>query len=405
MAKVKIQGHASGTGVLTVTAPNTSTDRTITLPDATGTLLNSDGSGVSLTNVNAINGGRKNMVINGAMQVSQRQGTSSFALTNDTFGIDRFKYVGQTSRLTSQQVTDSPAGFNYSYKLTSAGANTPSSSDGSGIWIQLEGDDVGHLNYGTSDAQTTTLSFWVKSSLTGTFGGSFGNGAINRSYPFTYAISSANTWEKKSITVAGDTTGTWVTTGNGYGLRIKINTGTGSNFNGSSAGSWTGADRRDVSGTVQLEATSGATLQITGVQLELGSTATDFEYRSYGEELALCQRYYEIVADASQSSDGSIHYVCGGFSTKSDQVNWNYFFQVVKRGTFTLEATTGTDYYKAVNHSDNIVDTAVGMTASYQGLNCVNGYISGSYSGSTEGKAWQFTLNNASAKIAVSAEL
>jgi hypothetical protein len=290
----------NGTEKASVSSAGAFTSTTIDATALTGNLPAI--SGANLTGVNAVNSGRKNMIINGAMQVSQRQGTSSFALTDSTFGIDRFKYVGQTSRLTSQQVTDSPAGFNYSYKLTSVGANTPGSSHGSGIWMQLEGDDVGHLNYGTSDAKTTTLSFWVKSSLTGTFGGAFANSALNRSYPFTYAISSANTWEKKSITVAGDTTGTWVTTGTVIGLRMYINTGTGSNFNGSAAGSWTGADRRDVSGTVQLEATSGATLQITGVQLELGSVATDFEYRSYAEELALCKRYYYRTATGTAYS-------------------------------------------------------------------------------------------------------
>ena len=232
----------------------------------------------------------RNMIINGGMQVSQRNGTSSFALTNGTFGTDRWKYNGDSSRLTAQQVADAPAGFYYSLKLASVGNNSPGTTTGSGMWMQLEGDDVTRLSYGTASAKTVTLSFWVKSSIAGNFGGAFSNGAMNRAYPFTFPVTTS--WNRVSITIAGDTTGTWVTSGNGYGLRVILNSASGSNFNASSAGAWVGYDRRDVSGTVQLEATSGATLNITGVQLEEGSTATPFEHRSYGDELARCLRYY-----------------------------------------------------------------------------------------------------------------
>jgi len=235
----------------------------------------------------------RNMIINGGMQVSQRNGTSSFALTNGKFGTDRWKYNGDSSRLTAQQVADAPAGFHYSLKLASVGNNSPGSTAGSGMWMQLEGDDVTRLSYGTNSAKTVTLSFYVKSSIAGNFGGAFSNGAMNRAYPFTFPVTTS--WNRVSITIAGDTTGTWITSGTGYGLRVILNSASGSNFNGSNAGAWVGADRRDVSGTVQLEATNGATLNITGAQLEEGSVATPFEHRSFGDELTRCQRYYQIV--------------------------------------------------------------------------------------------------------------
>ena len=349
--------------------------------------------------------GRKNMIINGAMQVAQR-GTSNAAFGAGYLVADRFRFgnngsYGNQSQYTVTQDSNAPDGFAYSMKL-SVGADiaAPSSTQASFIEQIFEKTNVDCLAYGTSSAKSVTLSFWVKSSLTGQFGVALEiNSTISNSR--NYTISSANTWEKKTLTFTGNTS----TAISGDTFKLRFGLSFGSTLAQSGGDSWVSGTYYGASGNVNLGDTQNATWQITGVQLELGSVATDFEHRSYGEELALCQRYYEIVADASQSSDNTIHYVCGGFSTKSDQVNWNYFFQVVKRGTFTLEATTGTDYYKARNHTDFIVDTAVGMTADYQGLNCVNGYISGSYSGSTEGKAWQFTLNNANAKIAVSAEL
>ena len=279
-------------GAITIT-PNTTASGNLTVTGTSTLTGNATASGnLTVTGdlVPSTPLSHRNMIINGGMQVSQRNGTSSFAFTNGTFGTDRWKYNGDSSRLTAQQVADAPADFHYSLKLASVGNNSPGATAGSGMWMQLEGDDVTRLSYGTASAKTVTLSFWVKSSIAGNFGGAFSNGAMNRAYPFTFPVTTS--WNRVSITIAGDTTGTWVTSGNGYGLRVILNSACGSNFNGSSAGAWVGADRRDVSGTVQLEATSGATLNITGVQLELGSSATPFEHRSYGDELLRCQRYY-----------------------------------------------------------------------------------------------------------------
>jgi hypothetical protein len=160
-----------------------------------------------------------------------------------------------------------------------------------GIAHPIEGLNVADFGWGSAGAATVTLSFWVRSSLTGTFGGAVQNSASNRSYPFSYTISAANTLEQKTITIAGDTTGTWLTT-NGVGLVVRFGLGYGSTYGGGTAGAWVGSDTQSVTGAVSVVGTSGATFYITGVQLEKGSTATSFDVRAYSAELAMCQRYY-----------------------------------------------------------------------------------------------------------------
>jgi hypothetical protein len=158
----------------------------------------------------------------------------------------------------------------------------------------IEGFNFADMAWGTANASPVTLSFWVRSSLTGTFGGAFRNNDANRSYPFTYTISVANTWEYKTITVAGDTTGTWVGATNGKGCELKLGLGVGSSLSGT-AGAWAGSNFVSATGATSVVGTNGATFYITGVQLEKGSTATSFDYRPYGTELALCQRYYYSI--------------------------------------------------------------------------------------------------------------
>jgi hypothetical protein len=236
--------------------------------------------------------GFKNRIINSAMVIDQRNAGASVTPTADnTYSVDRFKArLTQSSKYSIQQSTTAPTGFINSLLATSLSAYSVTSGDYFGINQSIEGLNVADLGWGTASASTVTLSFWVRSSLTGTFGGALFNSAFNRSYPFTYTISAANTWEQKSITIAGDTSGTWLTT-NGVGISVFISLGTGSTYSGT-AGSWAGSGYVTATGATSVVGTNGATFYITGVQLEKGSTATSFDYRPYGTELALCQRYF-----------------------------------------------------------------------------------------------------------------
>lgn len=244
----------------------------------------------------------KNRIINGGMVIDQRNAGASITANNNVFCTDRFKFqASQTAKGTLQQSTTAPTGFINSLLFTSSSAYSITSTDFFVHTINIEGLNVADLAWGTASAATVTFSFWVRSSLTGTFGGVVQNNASDRSYPFTYTISSANTWEQKSITIAGDTSGTWLTT-NGVGIRIYIGLGVGSTFNGT-AGAWAGANYIGATGATSVVGTNGATFYITGVQLEKGSTATSFDYRPYGTELALCQRYYYRLTAGSAFAD------------------------------------------------------------------------------------------------------
>jgi hypothetical protein len=242
--------------------------------------------------------GFRNRIINGAMVIDQRNaGAEVNPAVSGSYYLDRW-IVGSTvaSKFKIGQNAGSvtpPAGFINYLGCTSLSAYTPTGTQAFNIQQRIEGFNVSDLDFGKSTAKSITLSFWVYASLTGTFGGAIGNDANNRSYPFSYTISSANTWEQKSITIAGDTTGTWLTN-NGVGIFLFFSLGAGSTTSGT-AGAWAAADYRSATGATSVVGTNGATWYITGVQLEKGSTATAFDLRSYGTELALCQRYYETI--------------------------------------------------------------------------------------------------------------
>ena len=240
-----------------------------------------------------VSAGRKNMIINGDMRISQRHGTTATTTGNGTFVIDRYRCeVGAGGATTMQQVTDAPVGFHNSMKITVTGTDT-SVAAGDFHYIRhiIEGNNMNHLNWGSSNAKPVTLSFWVKSSVTGSHGGSLWNNAFNRSFPFNYSINSADTWEHKSITIPGCPDGTWES-GISRGINIGFIQLAGSNFTGP-PDQWNSAGDVGPTTLVNLLATSGATWYITGIQLEVSKNATDFEHRTYGEELALCMRYYE----------------------------------------------------------------------------------------------------------------
>jgi len=239
-------------------------------------------------------GGRRNIVINGAMQVDQRNSGSSVNLANaKVYAVDRFYWIESSSETpTGQRVTDAPNGFTHSVKITNTSTTTtPSYTQ---LVQSIEGNNVSQLYFGNSSAESVTLSFYVKSSLTGQFSASLRNGASNRSNVSTYTINSANTWERKTITFVGDTTGTWTTdTSVGLDLIFRLDDTGGT----SSLNQWTATGDAFASGSVRFMGNASATWQITGVQLEVGLQATPFEHRSFGEELALCQRYFQKYAD------------------------------------------------------------------------------------------------------------
>ena len=235
--------------------------------------------------------GLKNRIINGDMRIDQRNAGASVSATTSSWSVDRWQaYASQTSKYTIQQSSTAPTGFANSLLVTSSSAYSVTSTDIFFIRQIIEGYNIADLGFGTANAKTITLSFWVRSSLTGTFGGALTNDS-NRAYPFTYTISAANTWEQKTVTLTADTSGTWGSTNNA-GLAVIFSFGAGSTRQGT-AGAWTGTNYYGATGETSIVGTNGATFYITGVQLEVGSTATPFERRMYGTEFQLCQRYYQ----------------------------------------------------------------------------------------------------------------
>lgn len=307
--------NVSGTTITFTSAPPSGTANVYVryLSTITQTITPSPGTvdtaqlSPSLTNVPFFGGstlgagnatGMKNRIINGGMGIDQR----ATSVTTANWTVDRFYYnTNVASKATIAKSTAVyPNGFIASLGATSSSAYSLSSTEYFGLQQPVEGLNISDLAWGTANAKTVTLSFWVRSSLTGTFGGSLRNSAVTRSYPFSYTISSADTWEQKSITIAGDTTGTWLTT-NGVGIFVHFALGAGSTLSGS-AGAWASANYVSATGATSVVGTSGATFYITGVQLEEGNAATSFEFRPYGTELALCQRYYQVAAEPTKYS-------------------------------------------------------------------------------------------------------
>jgi hypothetical protein len=280
--------NTTGT-VVGTTDTQTLTNKTLVAP-----ALGTPASGSLVNCVDVQYTGFKNRLINGACVIDQRNAGAAVTAIN-VYSLDRWKLQGtQSSKINVQQNAGSvtpPAGFVNYLGATSQSAFSVAATDYFRIFQPIEGYNTADLGWGTANAQTVTLSFWVRSSLTGTHGGSFSNNDNNRFYVYSYTISSANTWEYKTITVAGDTSGTWSTT-TSLSIQLGFNYGTGTTYSGT-AGSWGSATLLAPTGAVSVVGTSGATFYITGVQLEKGSTATSFDYRPYGTELALCQRYFQ----------------------------------------------------------------------------------------------------------------
>ena len=275
----------------------------------------------------------KNRLINGDMVISQRNGTSSITPTATsfpwTYNVDRWLTVqSQASKFSVQQNQGSvtpPAGFTNYLGITSLAATSLGASDVYLLQQRIEGFNIADLGWGTANAQPVTLSFWTRSSLTGAFGGSFTNNADNRSYAFSYTINAANTWEYKTITVLGDTTGAWEAT-SAAGILVSFSLGVGSTNTGA-GGSWVAGLRLTPTGSVSIVGTNGATFQITGVQLEKGTVATSFDYFPFGTELMLCQRYFTRT------------YGYSGLTGSGSELSGTVYGSVQMRTTPTLTAT------------------------------------------------------------------
>jgi hypothetical protein len=299
-----LSGDGTITGLVAGGLPNA----TVTADDlASGAAVSN--IGYTPTNQQAENINFRNRIINGDMRIDQRNAGAAVTAT-DSYTLDRWKISEDTDGAASvQQVSDAPSGFNNSAKVT---VTTEDASIGASqfvlFWQPIEGFNWADLGYGAAGAKTSTLSFWAKSSLTGTFSGALESSDGGRSYIFSYTINAANTWEYKTVTIAGDTSGTWVGSTNGIGVKVFFTLTAGATFQGT-PGSW-GATRFGATGTTQLMSTLNATWQLTGVQLEVGSVATPFERRPYGAELSLCERYFQRLSGAAWAT-GSATTQCG----------------------------------------------------------------------------------------------
>jgi len=319
-----------------------------------------DASGGATTTINGFtptvsNMSGRNKIINGGMGIDQRNAGAAVT-TAGSFPVDRMRMTNITDgAFSAQQDSSAPSGFINSVKITTTTADaTLTTTQTLLLEHRLEGVNTYDLAWGTASAKTVTMSFWVRSSLTGTFGGALQNSAQDRSYPFTYSISVADTWEYKTVTIPGETSGTWLTT-NGIGLRMSFGLGAGPDRSGT-AGAWAGVNYFSATGAVSVIGTLGATFYITGVQLEAGSVATPFEHRQYGQELALCQRYY--YHKVWNSYPGASVGIASGTSTLICNVD----FPVQMRAVPTLVITdrSGT-VNSVVNVNNNVV---VGFTKS-----------------------------------------
>jgi hypothetical protein len=288
------------------------------------------------------------------MRIDQRNAGASVTPSN-SHTLDRWKgTTSASSKYTVQQSSTAPTGFKNSLLVTSSSAYSLTASDYFAVGQSIEGFNIADLGWGAAGASSITISFWVRSSLTGNFGGSLRNSSYNRSYPFSYTILSANTFEYKTVTVAGDTTGTW-SSDNSSGIEVLFGLGVGSTYSGT-AGAWAAANYISATGATSVVGTNGATFYITGVQLEPGSVATPFERRSYGAELALCQRYYQKSYDqttvpGTSTTTGMISHLCGTSGTAA-------FYNTVQFGVLMRSAPSITTY-----------DTAGTSGKVYRGVN------------------------------------
>jgi len=342
--------------------------------------------------------GMRNRIINGDMRIDQRNAGASVTITNTadrTYLLDRWAaYTSVTSKFSVQQdagAVTPPVGFNDYLGVTSLSSYSSGSADEFFIQQRIEGYNIADLAWGTASAKTVTLSFQVRSSLTGTFSGAIANSAGNRAYVFSYSIPTANTWTTISVTITGDTSGTWLTT-NGTGLRLTFNLGSGSSSLGT-AGSWGSTNFNGATGSVSVVGTNGATFYITGVQLEIGTSATPFERRLYNQELGNCQRYYQLWDAISGIGYGS-----------GTGVNFSFCFPTVMRASPTIGQTAILKVTDAVaaDYSQSSTNIAItfGTRVSTSGVM----FSATNFSGTVNYRPY-FQIANETGKVTFSAEL
>jgi len=331
--------------------------------------------------------GRKNLIINGAMQVAQR-GTT-FDETSGDFCLDRFRkpnagaYTTDPTFTVTQGDGYAAKGFNNSLKITvDTAASGGSNLDITLFSTRIEAQDLAPLSYGNNAAKTATLSFYVKSSVTGTFGIFMYNLSSNKEFITSYVVNSANTWERKEITIPSGA-GALTSTDNNEGCRIEWRSDcSGTILQASNDTDWkTLTSARSITGNVNFFQTASNTFEITGIQLEVGSVATEFEHRSFGEELALCQRYYQIV-DLSGS-------VANRWNTNYANIaGVHIYFPTEMRGNSSFSSLTTLTSRNLYNLATDLFATSGGMTASInftrsRAVALYLGSASGSLSGSS----------------------
>jgi hypothetical protein len=338
----------------------TTTNGVVIQPDNSGSLeLQSNGttmasatsSGFNIGGVVASGYTIKNRIINGAMVIDQRNNGASLSLTGSLYTVDRWIYAADVgSKFTFQQnygAVTPPVGFSKYAGFYVSSAYTPSGNEISVFQQAVEGFNFADLAWGTANAKTITLSFQVYSSLTGTFSGAFRNNGTTRSYPFSYSIPVANTWTSISVTIPGDTSGTWVGATNGVGVYLNFDIGSANGSFRGPANAWattTGNGYIGVTNSVQVVATAGATWYVTGVQLEIGTSATSFERRLYGQELANCQRYYYCIGGAFNGSVSYQYYSMGFVGTGATDFVGNIIFPVTMRTAPSFAAINPTNF-------------------------------------------------------------
>ena len=326
--------------------------------------------------------GFKNRIINGGMVIDQRNAGASVSATNGGYTLDRWTAVSydntaQTGKFTVQQNAGSvtpPAGFTNYLGVTSSATTTVSGNGIYAISQYIEGYNIADLAWGTASAKSVTVSFWVYSSLTGTFGGAINNGAGNYNYPFQFVILSANTWTYCSVVIPAPTSGTWLTT-NGSGVVVRFGLGAGVSWS-DPVGAWTTNAAYTADSSVSVVGTNGATFYITGVQLEKGSTATSFDYRPYGTELSLCQRYFETGSVWKEGTNAGAGAQCVFTET----------FKVVKRGNATFT-------FGNVNGANANITSISGPEAMYEWISPFN------QTNLTTGFAFRFVPSNATSTM------